>query len=1246
MRIQATFCSALLSLIVSATLARATTEGESREFFERRIRPVLAQECYECHSTAGPHKAGLVLDHRAAMLTGGESGPVLVPGNPDASLLLQAIRQTHAALKMPKNGAKLDSQVLADFATWIAGGAFDPRDAAPSAEELAKETSWESIRQRRQQWWSFQPISLPPVPPGEAPQPIDRFLDARRTLPVAPPADAATLQRRLSYVLTGLPDQAGSVEELLSSPRFGERWARHWMDWLRYAESSGSEGDPAIPNAYRYRDYLIRALNADVPFDQLVREHLAGDLLTKPRLNEALHLNESALGPAHLRMCFHGFSPTDALEEQVRFTDDQIDVLSKGFLGLTVSCARCHHHKFDPISQDDFYALYGIFASTLPAQINVDSPQQQDFQKEKLTALKKDIRAALAKIWPQRAVFPNPDAAAWEQQRSDFTASQARRAGRSTLNTWFLHGQGLSTARSPAGEFRIAENGEDLLTQILPSGFHANLLSTKHNAALLSSRFTLAPDQAIYVHAAGAGEALARYVVYNYPRDGTTFASSRLNDPQLKWIRWDVTYWKGDSVQLELTPANDSPSLGKAAPVRSWFSLTDAIVQDKHLPPPVDESAEVLAPLFADASLAPAEAYATALRSALEAWSSDHLRDEQARFLNDCLQKHYLPNKSSELPEVASLVRQYRELEAAIPFPTRAPGVWEDAAFDQALMVRGDHKNPAKPVPHRFLEAIDPTPFPQGQSGRLELAEAMLSEKNPLLARVIVNRLWHHVFGRGLVATPDNFGRLGSLPSHPELLDYLAWHLRQDGWSIKRLLREMVSSNAFQLSSTPSAQALAEDPENLQLSHFSLRRLEAEAIRDTFLGIAGTLDLAMETPAVGGDAPRRSVYVNVIRTNLDPFLSVFDAPPPNSTKGRRDVTNVPAQSLTLMNSPFLLKTAQSLAESSQKNPDRLEGLYRKALGRAPTSDERTTCTEYLQQSKRAHEEWTQQHESAAREVAALQTRWNALATPHLPVTSAADQHVIAEWNFSKPTPDLTLHGGARVEQGALVLNGVDAFAASAPLNRDVTTKTLEAWVELGDLGQSGGGVLSLQSTDSSVFDAIVYAEQESHRWLAGSDVWVRTQSFSGNPENDQSPLYLAIVYEADGRITAYRQGLPYGKAYQSKGIRNFPAHQSQLLLGLRHGLPDPSQSYGNRLLRGRILWARLQDRALTATEIGQVLTDSLPSFADPTVKAAAEKIRAELTTAQAALATIPEPGDPWVELAQAVLNTKELIYLR
>ena len=396
------------------------------EFFETRIRPVLVEQCYTCHNSTERAEGGLAVDQRDAFRKGGDRGAIVVPGKPTASRLLAILRHEVDGLRMPQDAGKLDNKVVGDFEKWISMGAPDPRDQAPSADELATATAWETIFANRKKWWSFQPIQPvePPLvkDPRWSEHPVDRFVMTRlqeRGLTPAARANPRVLLRRVTFALTGLPptplemstflaDTSPNafgkvVNRLLDSPQFGERWARHWMDLVRYCESHGSQGDPQLAYAFRYRDYLIRALNADVPYDQLVREHLAGDLLVEPRWNAKLRLNESAIGPAHLRMVELGYVPVDALDDQVKVVNNQIDVYSKAFLGLPASCARCHNHKFDPISQEDFYALYGIFVSSRPSQVLIDEPALLDKNRDALAQLKQKIRTGLASAWLEAA---------------------------------------------------------------------------------------------------------------------------------------------------------------------------------------------------------------------------------------------------------------------------------------------------------------------------------------------------------------------------------------------------------------------------------------------------------------------------------------------------------------------------------------------------------------------------------------------------------------------------------------------------------------------------------------------------------------------------------------------------------------------------------------------------------------------------------------------------------------------------
>ena len=1010
----------LLSFGFTAVGLMADSTTEQVEFFEKNIRPALAEHCYECHNSSDKAKGGLALDWRGGLAKGSDSGPVIVAGKPDESLLLRAIRHEDKELKMPKDGPKLSSLVIGNFETWIMMGAPDPRSNQPSKADIAKATSWETTRERRKQWWSFQPIRSPALPKvnGEwAQTDIDKFIQAASEAEGLSPAGNAephALIRRLSFVLTGLPPTpeetaafvqvaegdrraaiVNAVERLLASPHFGERWARHWMDWVRYAESLGSEGDPAIPNANQYRNYLIRALNADVPYDQLLREHIAGDLLAKPRLNMKLGLNESAIGPAHYRFVLQGFAPTDALDELVRTTENQIDVVSKAFLGLTVSCARCHNHKFDPISQEDYHAFYSIMTSCRPAMVNIDTSARQETNKAKLAELKPRIRAALAEKWLaetgtiseqilqpsaewKKAIedakdFRNPLHAwnrlrlakgeefteGWKKLANDFAKSKkaldeqrARKYAKrwqlgqdaDPLNEWVLDGNGLDGTVAKAGAFRVSPSGDRIVENILPAAVYSHLLSDKHVGVLGSPSFRVEPGQSLFVRVIGGGDVMARYVVQNYTRNGTVYPVTRLKDGKWRWQSWSIKYWEGDDVHLEVTTAGEQAILALNKP-KSWFGVSDVIVIQEGQPAPREEPAEFVAPLFAKGDPVNAKRlakrYAGALRQSIRAWRRGKMTDEQANFLGYFVRERLLPNTLDESSKVAELVKEYRRLEAEVPVPQRAPGVIEAEARDRPLFVRGNHKQPAQTVPRRFLEAINAKPFVTKNSGRLELAEAMLHADNPLTARVIVNRVWHHVFGRGLVATTDNFGKLGETPSHPELLDYLAKRFVAEAWSMKKLIRELVLTRTFQLGVTPTAKAREMDPDNRLLTRAHMRRLEAEAIRDAMLHASGSLDHSPLGGSDGFDTNRRSLYVRIIRNRLDPFLTIMDAPVPTSTKGRRDLTNVPAQSLTMMNDPFVISLAERLAkrvrddESLKSAEAQISQMFQLALNRQP-----------------------------------------------------------------------------------------------------------------------------------------------------------------------------------------------------------------------------------------------------------------------------------------------------------------------
>ena len=1002
---------------LAVSLAAAPPDGV--EFFEKEVRPLLADKCYSCHSSKAPTRfAGLSFDTSLKS--------VVVPGQPSQSKIVLAV-QGKLATPMPPGG-RLSAQQIATLVRWVEMGAPWPEPAAPPSAppqqfDLAK---------RKREHWAWQPVHrvAPPAVRDQAwpIEPTDRFLLARlekEGLPPAPPASRRAWLRRLSFDLTGLPPapdelaafesdtrpdaHARQVDRLLDSPRFGEHWARHWMDLVRYAESHGSEGDPDTPHAWRYRDYVIRALNADVPYDQLVREHIAGDLLPRPRRDYKERVNESLLGSANLRMVEHGFQPVDPWEDRVKWVDNQIDVFAKTFQGLTISCARCHDHKFDAISQKDYYALFGTFAGARPTQSPVDLPEDLDRHRTRLESLKREIKAATAEGW-KRAARELPSKldlmefrveheaqacdpasplnawwsvgakrgeefrAAWRALSDRWTkrAADARGHNANFKKVWDLRdgfAQWVSrgpTRASPAGEFWIAPpSGARSINAVYPRGVYTNLVSNKHGGVFASPRFKIDSDY-VSVRMLGGSMAYAQIIIENYavPRGGIYALRLVPGRDEMKWATFDTNFWRGFTAYVEFATFEDAThqmpmGLKKKMPTdgRSWIGAQQVWFHDDKAPPqeewePVMTLADGGSPESAEAL---ARRYASVLEAAVDAWASGTITDHQAEFLNYFVKTGVLPDSAPE-----ALVSEYRKLESEIPVARRAPAVLEEGGADQPLLVRGNLKNPAAPVPKRYLEALGGEAFTDARSARLRLADAVASPANPLTARVMVNRIWRHMFGTGLVRTVDNFGKLGEPPSNPELLDWLAARFVEQGWSIKKAVRTLAHSQAYRMASAEGSAARQADPANRLLSHMPVRRLEAEAIRDSMLWVSGQLKPAMYGPSVDtfymhdtgktkGDKPkgpldgdgRRSVYLEVRRNVTNPFLEVFDTPKVSSTRGERDVTNVPAQSLAFMNSPFVIEQAAKWASTLTGSPgERVDAMFLRAVGRVPNATER------------------------------------------------------------------------------------------------------------------------------------------------------------------------------------------------------------------------------------------------------------------------------------------------------------------
>lgn len=1064
---------ALLPL-VAVLAADAPAAETGLEFFEKKVRPILTKHCYACHSSAAKKaKGGLLLDSRAGLRKGGESGPAIVAGKPDESLLIKAVRYQGEPRMPPKS--RLPAAVIADLETWVKMGAPDPRDRATT---ITAATPWIEILRTRRDWWSLQPVRMPKVPAVReaawSDQPIDRFLRDRwekEGLQPAGPAGRRTLIRRLGLVLTGLPPTPEEVEAFvadasptayeqlvdryLASPHFGERWARHWLDVVRFSETHGNEWNYEVHHAWRYRDYLIRAFNNDVPFDQFIREHIAGDLLEKPRWNRKEQINESVIGTAFYR--FGEVNHDDCIEfRQIGFDllDNQLDTLTKAFQAMTVACARCHDHKLDAVSMNDYYALLGILRSSRLVSHTIDAAEVNAEPIRRLHELKADLRKELTTLWQREAAdvgryllaaeaarLRKPDAGerakgldakrlaqwnavlktemlptenplapwlalsaetskgiafspAWKQlseqyasedrQRTEINEQQFVSFGdfRRDFGSWRATGQGLRDGLTRSGDFAVAVDGDRAVATIFPAGCFTNNLSDRLNGTLRSPVLP-AGKKHISFQVMGRHSSAVRLVSNNCQLNYKNYRA--LTDHRMRWVTFTMPEGRTElRTYAELMTMFDNPkfpdqlsALGgdrenyrvpwdqAAADPRSFFGVTRVVLHDGETPKP---ELKHLRPLWTDSEPTAltdvAARYTTAVEAAVRAWGRDQTSDDDVYWLDWLLGHNLLSNSAKQTPRLAELREQYRAIERKLTLPRIVPGVADfDQGIEQPILVRGDCLKTGEVVRRRYLEVLarPGAAFSPRGSGRRELAERIASADNPLTARVMVNRIWHHLFGSGLARSVDDFGHMGEKPSHPELLDYLAVRFVEEGWSIKKLIRSVVLTRAFQMASRPVAASHQKDPRNRLLHHYPVRRLEAEAIRDSILAVSGRLDRTLYGPSIqpyraNANADRRlfpgpldgngrrSIYIKVNLMEGPKFLSAFDLSGGKVTHGRRDVTNVPAQALALLNDPFVLQQADVWAGKLIARPDetaaeRLDHMFRVAFGRSPTERE-------------------------------------------------------------------------------------------------------------------------------------------------------------------------------------------------------------------------------------------------------------------------------------------------------------------
>ncbi len=1055
---------AVVAIRAEGQESRSAPTPAQLEFFEKKVRPILAENCFKCH---GPEmqKGGLRLDSREAILKGGDTGPAIVPKRPDESELIKAVRYEADGFQMPPPG-KLPDEQIAALTEWVKIGVPWPEASRQSPNSDSKESFDITGRAKH---WSFQPVRAT-VPPSasqaEWPRtPVDRFLLSKLEavgLKPALPADRRTLLRRVTFDLIGLPptpeeidafvnDDAPDayervVDRLLASPHYGERWGRHWLDLVRFAETSGHEFDYEILHSSPFRDYVIRAFNDDLPYDRFVVEQIAGDLLTSPRRHVVRGENESVIGTGFYWFMQGKHSPVDIRAEECDTVDNQIDVLGKTFLGLTVACARCHDHKFDPISAKDYYALAGYLQSSRRQFAELDDPQPTRQVKVELASIKSRIHtertpvesavvdavanATLASLAANdvaaKQANGNPvlraAAAVWSgespeqaarlcnelKQQFEAQAKSAREfADRAVLfedfnegsfDRWFVAGEAFGLAPTQTGDWVVGtEPGRAVQQLAAPGVAHSGLLSGRLRGVLRSVTFTIEKPFIHYRAARCGGREQPGLISKNgqihlivdgfqMVRDPLYGGLSRNipKDQPMQWYRQDVGRFIGSRAYIEIEDSDD----GSMAVDKILFS-DDAT--------PVDAPGPLALGLLQEVSAGSSNGLKNRCRELFTetawAWANGRLAEltssaERVEILNAMLGSgsagtvaasgssvQTTPTEATE--QLADLLKHYRQLESRIQPPQLAIAMTDGTPENEHVLIRGNPKKPGDEVPRRFLEVFDakqasvPTESTRG-SGRLELALRIANPENPLTPRVIVNRIWFHHFGRGIVATPDDFGKQGQPPSHPELLDYLTAEFLHGGWSIKSLHRLIVLSNAYRMSSdTNDPQAEQRDPQNVLLHRMPLRRLEGEVIRDAMLALSGRLDRRMEGPSVapyltdfmegrgrpGKSGPldgdgRRSIYINVRRNFLTPMFLAFDYPTPFTTTGRRSVSNVPAQALSMMNNPFVVQQGELWSrrhgEDSQKDVNsRIDRLFVEAFGRRPTEKELSAALQFV-----------------------------------------------------------------------------------------------------------------------------------------------------------------------------------------------------------------------------------------------------------------------------------------------------------
>ena len=1181
------------------------------EFFESKIRPVLAEKCYECHSArSGKMKGDLRLDHIDLILKGGDSGPALVVGKPHESLLIEAVHYHDPDFHMPPKG-KLSKKTISDLEHWISSGAVWTDEPVPNSSSKSERSSF-NIEKRKNSHWCWQPIIPPSIPVAQSAKklhPIDQLIRAKLAfagLYPSKPADKRIWLRRVTFDLTGLPPSLADIENfiadksdnsfqtvvdrLLASPHYGEKWARHWMDLVRYAETCGHEFDYPLENPHEYRDYLIRAFNQDLPYDQLLTEHVAGDLISSPRIHREQKFNESIIGTGFWYFHEAVHAPTDSKVDNADRMENQLDVFGKTFLGLTIGCARCHDHKFDAISEKDYYSLAAFMQGSNRQEYPLDLEGERENIANEIEALCRSSFSSMpskqedfhlthlpSKYWkgalnltdssyeasitddnltgvvfvdfengfggwkPNGKAFSKPSLKGSNETKSvtgytgsgwassfnkdskksigsllspkvkveyrflnffvgggqfndvgvelwadgkrvlvsrgensdkllpvswdlvdyhsreveirivdnatgrwghvhadqfEFSKSpviskpvkpvppisqvekyaQANSLNAKTLWAWCMHFNQLTNLKSLSQRIKSVKNSHDGLVNaeqnfiqnsqsfanftsseipkdwkitgeaFKPRGHRlisfdgsnlfpnrnvlsSNILGNRRVGNLRSPHFKIEHDQILIK--AKAKNAFMRVVIDNYHMGkhsgllfGGTVIKEANSDGDFKWFSLSPKKYKGHWAYLEFVDRGTdayleidqvrfaNSGIGRRPDSKFSLLLGDDISERGNLPQFLDSF----------------------LEKSFDKINAGKLSGREYEFLNYLHSEGLIPFENHQT--LAEIAIQAEVIDSKTPRERYVLAMGEGSDFQGNVYVRGSPHKLGDPVHGRNLTALG------GQTGsRLDLANQLTSEDNPLVSRVMANRIWLQFFGRGIVPTPDDFGPMGEEPSHPELLDWLANDFRGNNWSVKNLIRKIVLSQTYRQSSTlnPSNdknKVSLVDPENILLHKMPVRRLHAEFIRDSILLFSGRIDKKLFGPSVpiyktafmtgrGGKkngpldgAGRRSIYGSVYRNFLSPFMLAFDQPAPFGTKGKRSVSNVPAQSLALMNDPFIIGQCKligkNIFQAKMPKSESVGSLFEMITGKPPRQKVEEKLLAFLETQTKEH----------------------------------------------------------------------------------------------------------------------------------------------------------------------------------------------------------------------------------------------------------------------------------------------------